>query len=362
MYKIFPFFSFVSIVIKYGGISFRGIKNIPSWILKTIIFEPFRWIELVFTRKIKKHKITKDPIFVLGFYRSGTSFTHEFLSQDPRLGYHTNYQMILPEIMLTTERFMAPFFDFICRTFNIQDPVHRVRMSFKYPGEEDGTMTTFLNPRGAQWGYFFPKKMMEHFKKYVLFETIDDKEKKAWMDDMMFIHKKISIANKGKQLIFKSPPNTARVELLLSQYPNAKFIFIHRNPYEVYSSNKSFWKVTHRIYALGSYKNVNTDEIIFETYSKMMDKYVAERHLIPHGQLIEVAYDDMLKAPLDTMKSIYKTLSLADFSEIEDTMKTYLEKQKSFVGLKHELPKEVKAKVNERFGPYLKYWDYPVEQ
>ncbi|WP_228853310.1 sulfotransferase family protein [Aegicerativicinus sediminis] len=353
-----PIFQFFRIVRKHGGISGRGLKNVPSWLLKVIVFEPLRWIELGFNKSVAKHKIAKDPIFILGFYRSGTSFTHEFLSQDNRLGYHTNYQMILPEIMLGSEWLLSPLFDFICRLFKLKDPIHRIPMSFKYPGEEDGTMTTSLNTQGSQWGYFFPKSMLKHFQKFVMFEHISEREKSTWINDMVFIHKKISYANKGKQLILKSPPNTARIKLWLSIYPKARFIFIHRNPYDVYSSNKRFWEVTHRIYALGSYKSVDTKEIIFHTYSQMMDRYLAEKEMIPKGQLAEVAYLDMMSSPLATMKGIYKTLNLDDFTEIEDRMKSYLAKQKDFKPLRHELPEIEKAEVSEKFGTYITHWNY----
>ena len=143
-------------------------------------------------------------------------------------------------------------------------------MSFRFPGEDDAAMTTGLNPRGAQWGYFFPKIMMEHFHKYVLFENIPDSEIEGWKRDFIFLLRKISLANHGKQLVLKSPPNTARINLLLSLFPKAKFIFIHRNPYEVYASNTRFWNVTNRNYAVGGPQSVDTNAIILETLAKIM--------------------------------------------------------------------------------------------
>ena len=69
-------------------------------------------------------------------------------------------------------------------------------------------------------------------------KTYLQSEFEAWKQEFVFLLKKISLANHNKQLVLKSPPNTARIKLLLSLFPNAKFIFIHRNPYEVYVSNK----------------------------------------------------------------------------------------------------------------------------
>ncbi|MFK7920341.1 MAG: sulfotransferase [Bacteroidia bacterium] len=355
-----PFFTFLKTVYNNGGISFKGLKNVPSWLIKTILFEPLRWAELTHNQKVERHSISEDPIFILGFYRSGTSFMHQFLTQDDRLGYHTNFQMILPEIMLSSEKILSPILEFICRFFNIQDHVHRIRLSFRYPGEDDAAMTTALNPRGAQWGYFFPKIMLEHFHKYVLFENIPQSEIEGWKADYLFLLKKISLASKGKQLILKSPPNTARIKLLLSMFPNAKFILMHRNPYEVFASNQRFWKVANKIYTMGDTKSVDNNEIILETYAKIMDRYLAEKDLIPAGQLIEMPYQDLIEQPILNMRKIYETLQLDDFGYIESKMKSYIDGQKSYVRLKHELPIAEKEMVSNRFGPFIQHWNYPL--
>lgn len=360
MNKLFPLpaYTFLKTAYRSGGIAFRGLRNVPPWYLKTVVFEPLRWIELTKNKKIQQHTLAQDPIFILGFYRSGTSFMHQFLTQDHRLGYHTNYQMILPEIMLTTEKVLSPILEFFCRTFNLHDPIHRIQMSFVYPGEEDATMTTALNPRGAQLGYFFPKIMMEQFQKYVLFEGISEADQQAWVEDFTFLIRKISLANQGKQLILKSPPNTARIKLLLSLYPKAKFILMHRNPYKVYASNQRFWEVTNRIYAVGNTKTVDNNEIILETYARIMDRYLAEKDLIPEGQLIEVPYAELMADPLEKMRTLYQTLDLDDFSFIEPKMKAYLDSQKSFKPLKHTLPDQDRKAVETRWRRFIDHWHY----
>ena len=354
-----PIYSFLKIAYKNGGIDAKGSLKIPGWLLKTILFEPLRWTELaIYNRKINKHNISKPPVFILGFYRSGTSYLHEFFTQDDRLGYHSNFQMIFPEIMLSSEKWMSPAFEFIFRLFKLQDPVHRVPLSLRFPGEEDGAMTTSLNPRGAAWGYFFPKKMIEYFDKYVLFENIPDSEIEKWKQGYLFLLKKISIANKNKQLVLKSPPNTARIKLLLSLFPDAKFIFIHRNPYEVYASNKRFLKVTHKIYALGGTKSLNTNSIILDTYAKMMHHYIQEKHLIPQGQLMELAYEDFIQNPISNMRAAYETLHLNDFSYCENKMTSFAERQKKFNMLAHQLPPEERSIISGKLEHIIRHWNY----
>jgi hypothetical protein len=363
MDRIFPLpiYSFFKLAIKNGGISAGKIKNIPPWLIKTILLEPVRWIELaLFNRNIQKHQIAKDPIFVLGYYRSGTSFLHQCLALDDRLGYHKNFQMVFPEIMLSTEKILLPVMEFICRVFNIQDSVHRVPLSFRFPGEEDATMATYLDPKAAQWGYFFPKIMKEQFQKYVLFENISPSEMEAWQKSFRYLLNKISIANQNKQLVLKSPPNTSRIKVLLSLFPKAKFIFIHRNPYEVYSSNKRFWTVVQKVFALQNTKSVDVNKIILDTYSQMTQRYLDEKNLIPEGQLSELAYDDFVQNPLEILRKSYEELGLGDFFYVQDKLETFASRQTKFKQLKHSLPEAEKVLVNKKLEPFLSYWNYPV--
>jgi hypothetical protein len=344
-----------------GGIDFSKLKNTPPWLIKTILFEPFRWIELAaYNKKITEHQIKKHPLFILGYYRSGTSYLHQCLTQDDRFGYHTNYQMVLPEVMLTTEKALLPVFDLFCRVFNITDSVHRVPLSFRFPGEEDATMTTYLDPKGAQWGYFFPERMTEYFRKYVLFEDVPEAEKRSWEQSFIYLLKKVSIANQHKQLVLKSPPNTARIRQLLTLFPEAKFIFIHRNPYHVYASNKKFWKVLQKVYALQGTRSVDVNNVILDTYSRMMQRYLQEKEQVPEDQLTEIAYDEFVQDPVESLKNVYRKLRLHDFSQCEASMRSFTGPQKQFVQLKHELPEAERKMVSQYLEPYIRHWNYQL--
>ncbi len=361
--KLFPLpvYSFLKIVFQNGGIDLRKLKNAPPWLIKTILFEPIRWVELAaYHQRIKKHEIQKHPLFILGYYRSGTSYLHQCLVQDDRFGYHSNYQMVLPEVMLTTERALLPVFDFICRVFKITDSVHRVPLSFRFPGEEDATMTTYLDPRGAQWGYFFPEKMKEQFQKYVLFDETPAAEAEAWQRSFVYLLKKISIASQQRQLVLKSPPNTARIRKLLTLFPQAKFIFIHRDPYHVYASNKKFWGVLQRVYALQGTKSVDVNGLILDTYSGMMQRYLDEKAYVPPGQLTEIAYDDFVQDPVTSLRNAYQELHLDDFSYCEEKIKSFAGSQRQFKPLKHELPEAEIKMVNQKMEPFIRHWGYPL--
>jgi hypothetical protein len=66
------------------------------------------------------------------------------------------------------------------------------------------------------------------------------KDEDKWSKSFLYLIKKLVVRegnNKNRRLIIKSPVHTARVPLLRKLFPNAKFIYIHRHPYEIYQSS-----------------------------------------------------------------------------------------------------------------------------
>jgi hypothetical protein len=61
------------------------------------------------------------------------------------------------------------------------------------------------------------------------------------------------------------------------------------------------------------------------------------------------------------MRKIYETLHLDDFGYCENKMKSFVELQKSFVQLKHEmLSGDERKVVTEKLEPFIRYWNYPL--
>ena len=352
-----PFYSFLKTAYKYGGFSVKGFLHAFPWIIKTTTLEPLRWIELMkHNKKIDSYKIEKDPLFILGYYRSGTTYLQQMFMQDNRLGYTSFYQTVFPELMLTFERSMTPVLEKITRTFRTQNHFHRIPFTWRSPGEEDVAMLSSMNANAAQWGVLFPGQAINSFTKYALFEKISDEEVQKWQDSYLYLVKKISLANNCKPLVLKSPPNTARIKQLLSLFPNAKFIYISRNPVQVYSSSKRLWEMIIKKYILGSYSEINLQQIILETYSKSMNSYMKDKQLIPQERLIEISYEDFIKQPIHVLKQAYEKLALGDLEYCRDAMNRYVHQQKSYRVLEHTINEEELSIIKNHLAPYINYW------
>ena len=60
------------------------------------------------------------------------------------------------------------------------------------------------------------------------------------------------------------------------------------------------------------------------------------------------------------MRKIYETIQLGDYGYCENKMKSFVENQKSFVRLEHEIPADERKAITKKLEPFIKYWNYPL--
>ena len=172
--------------------------------------------------------------------------------------------------------------------------------------------------------------------------------------------KQISLfQGKEKQLLLKNPHNTGRVKILLQLFPNAKFIFIHRNPYEVYSSTKYLYQKAVKTQFLQEFSEKEIEERILYCYEKSMQKYLEHKHLIPKGSLFEISFNELETQPINSLEKIYSNLNISDFTKNITHFKAYLNTVKSYKKNQlAEIPLEVKDQINTRWKFAFDNWKY----
>jgi omega-hydroxy-beta-dihydromenaquinone-9 sulfotransferase len=344
-----PLIRLTGIIIRNGGLSAKGILHLLPWLLKTILLEPLRLTEvIIYERKIQAHSIKEPPIFILGHYRSGTTYLQRLFMQDKRLGYLSIFQSVLPELMLCFEDAFTPALNFISSIFKIKNPFHRIPFTWHFPGEDDVAMTALCSPHGAQWGMLFPRSLSRYTSRYMQFSTADAGYEAAWKNDYRYLLKKVSLKNKGRRLVLKSPPNTARIKELLELFPGATFIHIHRAPAEVFASAKKFWQVILSNYALGKTAGLNINETILQHYENMMERNMTQRSLVPASQWTSISYDELVTDAFSVMYSIYYRTGIYDFDECREAVRDFISAQSGYQRLSHQLSEEEAAQVKQR--------------
>jgi hypothetical protein len=309
-----------------------------------------------YEKRIKTHEIQKPPVFILGYYRSGTTFLQRMLMQDPSLRTTSLFQTVMPEIMLSSEKTLTPVMDGVSRLFKIQNQFHRIPLRWRdFPGEEDVALGSLFRKQASTWGILFPEKFIQHFDRFFLLENMTETELNEWSYQYDCFIKKVSLACHSSQLVLKNPPNTGRVKQLLKLYPEAKFIHIVRNPADVFLSNRLFWQAIKKNYMLGKSRNLSFDELIKYSYSGLMNKYLNERDLIPAGNLIEIQYENFISNPVLTLESIYNKLGLEGFENARTSMMQFSSQQGRYPRLKHQ-PEECPPFLQKEWKHFFKFW------
>ena len=345
----YPLFRFLRIIIVHGGLSARGVLRLSPWILKFVLFEPLRLIELIlFERKILKTKITQSPVFILGHYRSGTTFTQRIFSIDSRFGTMTAFQQVAPDLMLIFEKPLTIVLQFICRLLRIQNHFHRLPYDWKLPGEEDLGLMSTGSPVSASWGFIFPDRYQKIFSDQLNHPSKETND--AWQEEYLYLLKKLTLKNHGKQLVLKSPPNTARVEQLIRLFPGARFIYISRDRYELFSSMRNLWRVVRRFHTLGHIQEASLHESISFSILLFQKKWADSKSLIPQDHMVEIDYADLVHNPAHVTEAIYSRLSLPDYAEKRITFESFFKSQKNYSRLEHHITENERKAIDLRMG------------
>ena len=166
-----------------------------------------------------------DPLFILGHWRSGTTFVHNVFSCDAHFGYNTTYQTVFPHLMMWGQPFFKKNMSWLMPD---KRPTDNMELAVDLPQEEEFALANMM-PYTYYNFWFFPKYQQEYADKYLLFNDIEPEELKVFEETFMKLIK-ISLWNThGTQFLSKNPPHTGRVRELVKMFPNAKFIYLVRN-------------------------------------------------------------------------------------------------------------------------------------
>jgi hypothetical protein len=325
-----------------------------SLTLSAIMFPFYLKERLQFDRGIEQTEITKPPVFIIGHWRSGTTHLHNVLSCDKNLGYFTTFQAYLPAIFLGSENLFKPL---VSSSIPTKRPMDNVEMNADFPQEDQYALGAF-SPYSYYHGWCFPKNM-EFYNEYVCMENVPKKIRDEWKGYYLYLLKKITLYHQGKQLVLKNQDNTGKIRMLLDVFPDAKFIYLYRNPYDLYFSMMKFIKIAIPRFCIQKPPKIeDVEQSMMALYARMIQKYIKEREDIPKGNLIEVRYEDYILQPLHETKRIYETLHLEGFQDAESAFQVYINTQKSMKKDHYMLAKEQKQKIETKWGFSIKEFGY----
>ena len=305
----YPLFVFWRQCILLGGVSFRRIPFFLIYTLRFFLLEPLRMVEvLLFERRIRKHALKEDPIFIIGHWRSGTSHFQNILHQDPTFSTLSLYRMLFSDHFIWTESWLLPFLNRLLITLGIRYSFQRSKLDLTLSGELDTALCSIGSTQAYTWAHLFPKSYKTWMENR-LFSATQDPD----LSDYDYLIRKLSWQSKNKRIVVKSPGDTARIRALLTYYPKASFICLSRDSYEVYHSTVYLWNAIQRENSLQRISSQEIAELVLWTYPLLMNQYEQMKSLIPKGQLFDVSFEELREKPAEVLQLAYQDLNLGEF-------------------------------------------------
>jgi hypothetical protein len=303
-------------------------------------------------RKIAETEIKEPPVFIIGHWRSGTTFLHELMHLDERFGSPTTYECFAPHHCILTEWWVTLFFFWLMPR---QRPMDNMVMGWSRPQEDEFALLTL----GAPTPYL---RMAFPNDGPVCMEFLDmqgcSADDLARFEQALTHFARIITYKTEKRLLFKSPPHTGRVEVLAKLFPGAKFIHITRNPESLFPSTVRLWESLDDVQALQRPKHEGLEEYVFECLTRMYRGFEDQRPRLDPANIIDLRYEDLVADPVGEVERIYQRLNLGDFEPVREKLTAFVGEQKDYQTNKHSLDPGLREKIRERWASYRERYGY----
>jgi omega-hydroxy-beta-dihydromenaquinone-9 sulfotransferase len=278
------------------------------------------WLDDILFPAYKEHEIEK-PLFILGNLRSGSTFLHRLLSRDST----TFTSLTTWDIYLTPSVTQKKITQFVARLDNkyFGSTLHRLLHKFDDPtlGKPKIHPISFFQPEEDEnihlliWdGYFvtFLFPFMDEMPLYQHFdEALSPEHKRRIMTFYKSMVQRHMYATGKKYYVAKNPAFSAKIETLTEFFPEARIIYLARNPLDMLPSTVSWINYARRQFTDPVAGFHYIDEIVDMTkywYShplQYLDTHPSPRHLI-------LKYDDLIQRPEFVIRGFYEQFGYPD--------------------------------------------------
>jgi hypothetical protein len=277
------------------------------------------------------------------------------LCKDPEAAYLTTYQSVFPNNLASKWLFGT----FMRANMPEKRPSDNVKLHIDYPQEDEYAFSN-VNPHSYYKFFYFPTAYKQIYEQSIHHKGLNESEIKRWYNDYENVLKKAFVVSKGKRMIIKNPVNTARIPHLLKLYPDAKFLYIYRNPVTVYLSTERFFKNLFPTLQLQDVDDKFIVDMIFDVYKKLMNDYLEQKEMIPANNLYELRFEDFEKDPVPELRKIYSNLLDEDFNRVETYFTEYFESQKSYKKNKYQIERTKIDLIKQHFGKFMELYEYDI--
>lgn len=251
-----------------------------------------------------------EAIFVLGFWRSGTTLMHELLAADDLFCFPSNYAAFHPHHFVFTEKAALARGE-----GEVRRPQDGMTTGWGTPQEDEFALLA-LGARSPYEGLIaagdFGRAMMLADP-----EDLPMDERKRWERIFLRFFRAVRFAHGGKAMVLKSPPHSYRVRTLRKLLPKARFILMVRDPSEVFESMMKTYRAFALRYGLTpGMPNRELRELVLRERLRCEEKLQAGLAGLGEDRLAVVKFEDLTANPVAVTEKIYRQFGLGDFEAV----------------------------------------------
>src|SRR6516164_3731146 len=269
----------------------------------------------------------RDPLFILGLPRSGTSVLHRLIAADPAHRSPLMWEVRSPSpptrdhekrrIQRATQG--CNFFNWLAPAFRY---VHAV--GAEVPQECVSLMTpTFLSDQFDAM-YYVPSYRTWFFRQDL---------RPAYKYHRRFLQH-LQFRRSARRWILKAPTHMFALPALLSVYPDALFVQTHRTPVEAMASVASLVTILRSAFSDAVDPFIVCREAI-DYWSETMDKFLRERDRLADNRICDIQYEEIRREPIRAVRRIYEFFGWSLSREAEQNMRTLIASQAKRESVNH---------------------------
>ena len=312
---------------------------------------------LVMDPRLPRAEDLPPPVFILGHWRSGTTHLYNVMSRG-EWAWVPPVATGLPWDLFGIVRALRPVLE---RQLPETRYIDNIPVTPESPQEDEIALAN-MSPLSFYHGIYFPRAFDRLIDRGVFLDGCSEAEIAEWETRFTYFLRKIAHLF-GKPLLIKNPTYTARPAQLARLFPGAKFIHIHRNPFDVFLSMRNFHRRLLAELALQDPpEGLDIDATILRVYARMMRAYDAQTAGWDAPRLVELPYDLLDRQPMEALARIHEGLELPGFAAAEPAFRAYLASVESYAKNAFRGDRAAVEKVSAACAPWIERHGYAVPE
>lgn len=352
--SVISFGNLCSLIIRNRGVSFKYLGRFLFLLQGSLWSSLFNIIEKLKGKdKSLKNNFSNGPVFIVGHWRTGSTFLHQLLSIDKQFVTPSVVQVSVPESFPVSQKY---FRKIMSKVIDDKRPMDNVKLGPDEPQEDEYAIVKMIKNTPLEKLFFRRKKtdFIDDLRNAVQIEKIS----KSWKDTFSKFVARLTYSNKNAIPLLKNPFHSFRIKEILEIYPNAKFIHIYRDPVNVIPSTIRMWNIVGKQNLLaGKWKDVSSESAA-TMFNFLWQELKEGTKLCNENNFTEISFEKLENDPVTTVKDIYNKLNL-DFSVgFDNELNEYLLSLRSYKKNEYTLDEDLVMYLKTACADFIQTYNY----